>query len=287
MARGKGAARSGKRDAVTVACTAWIIYRLIISSESNRSSIEQSLAEQEESDTKALLLLLCQASASASWHLEKALAKCATSSSKDAKRRRIFTVVLQCAIDTLGADLPYTVCEIPGKGLGVVAKERFEISAESLSETLYGTLEVVTKKQDAFWNRLVEGGYPSLYDAGGVRGLLIGPLSLLNEPSPDEVAHFVISGIPRKPHGVTDEISLSPSDRPAITASICATHVLAAAQAYADTGKVARGFKESVLDGSSAQIKHAAQQALVAFRRGAELTLNYGSGFVNTRKTFS
>jgi hypothetical protein len=73
MARGKGAARKGKHDAVTINCAAWIIYRLIIDIESNRLAIQGSLAEQQENDTKALLLLLCQQSAAASWHLAKAL----------------------------------------------------------------------------------------------------------------------------------------------------------------------------------------------------------------------
>jgi hypothetical protein len=172
MVRGKGAARKAKHDALTINCAAWIMYRLVIDSESNRDATQKSLTEQQESDTKALLLLLCQQSAAAFWHLEKALQRCATSSSSDAKRRRIFTVVLQYASDTLSPSLPYTVCEVPGKGLSIVAKEHFKMSADDLSETLYGAVEIVSATQDALWKRLVENDYPSLYESGCVRGLM-------------------------------------------------------------------------------------------------------------------
>jgi uncharacterized protein YwbE len=63
--------------------------------------------------------------------------------------------------------------------------------------------------------------------------------------------------------------------------------VLAAAQEYSDTGKVTRGVKERVLKSSSAQIKRAAQSAPVKFCKGVEVTLDYGSGFVNKRKHFA
>eukprot|EP00611_Tribonema_gayanum_P015192 TRINITY_DN27009_c0_g1_i1.p1 TRINITY_DN27009_c0_g1~~TRINITY_DN27009_c0_g1_i1.p1 ORF type:complete len:130 (-),score=1.86 TRINITY_DN27009_c0_g1_i1:503-892(-) len=121
MARGKGAARGGKRDAVTVACTAWIIYRLIIEHDDNRSSIQQSLAHQEEGDTRALLLELCRTSSAAAWQLDKALQRCATDSSKSVKKRCVLRVILQYATDTLGLGLPYTVRRVPGKGLGIIA----------------------------------------------------------------------------------------------------------------------------------------------------------------------
>ena len=86
----------------------------------------------------------------------------------------------------------------------------------------------------------------------------MGPFSLLNEPSHGRQAHFVISKVPRGPLGAADEVSLSPSDRPAIPVSVCAAHVLAAAQAYADTGEVAKGFSEGALGGTSTQINRAA-----------------------------
>jgi hypothetical protein len=145
---------------------------------------------------------------------------------------------------------------------------------------------MVASKQEALWRRLREAEYPSLYEDAGVRGLLVGPLSLLNEPCSGKRAHFVLASVPRTPVGAAGEVSVPPSDRPAINASICAEHVLAAAQAYADTGKVGRGFRESMLEGSSAQIQKLARTAPVTFRKGVELTLNYGSGFVEKRTAF-
>jgi hypothetical protein len=129
--------RDGEHNAVTVACTAWILFRLIIESEVNRSSITRSLAEEEANETMALLLQLCTRNPCAKWLQQKALQWCVTESSSDAT----LAAVLQYAIDTLGPGLPYTVCEIPGKGLGIIASETFSASADGLSTTIYGTVD--------------------------------------------------------------------------------------------------------------------------------------------------
>jgi hypothetical protein len=281
MSRGKGPRQRGKHDALTPACTAWLIYRVIIELQENRNKIRRSLAQQQEGETKALLLLLCKENQTASWYLDKALQKRTTPSSKGAGTRDIFKVVQQYAMDTLGAGLAYTVRRVSGKGLGIVAKRAFAPSAESLSATLYGTVEAVSSKQDALWSRLRESNYNSLYEAGGVRGLMIGPLSLANDVRAYEEASFVIKQVSRAPLRGGGDVALAASDRSAITVVIGATCVRRAVRVFSATGNATGGFKKSVLARGD-RIKQAEWQTCVTIEEGEEVSLEYGAAFGNT-----
>ena len=61
-----------------------------------------------------------------------------------------------------------------GGGLGLFARRRL---VDPLPKELFGAIAGV---EDNDFDVLVEGGYPSLYQTGGVSGILFGPMSLVN-----------------------------------------------------------------------------------------------------------
>jgi hypothetical protein len=92
-------------------------------------------------------------------------------------------LLLEYAEALLDPKLPYEVRWVPGKNLGVYAKQAFTASYSELKGVgLWGVVEMLSTPFTA--ELAVNMGYNSVYAHRGVEGILSGPVSLLNEASP-------------------------------------------------------------------------------------------------------
>eukprot|EP00953_Heterococcus_sp_UTEX-ZZ885_P016589 9328-Heterococcus_DN1.PRE.1 len=86
------------------------------------------------------------------------------------------------------------ICSIPGKGLGIVADQGVTMSLHDLIHTagLFGELELL---DDDMFYELTLAGHPALYSDRCYKGIVFGPVALLNSAGPGERNVLTFSNI--------------------------------------------------------------------------------------------
>jgi hypothetical protein len=117
-----------------------------------------------------------------------------TRSSRSNIASAVLDTIMEFTQPLLSPALPYSVSSIPGKGLGIVANQGVTMSLHDLIHTagLFGELEHLD--DDKFHN-LTLAGHPALYSDRCYKGIVFGPVALLNSAGPGERNVLTFSNI--------------------------------------------------------------------------------------------